>query len=256
MQHDKFRDNRRMFLTSGGRPLFCQTVRPMSNVRNQKRQCYRSWRSYACGSRLYDVMKFKNKKTGMSSPFTAEMLVEDYLHGVRVDRFLLKHFRNYTRFRMQRMVRAGQAGVDGKRVQISQRVFRGQTVSVRLIEPPDKLLEPESLPLEILFEDEWLLVVNKHAGQVAHPVANYQTGTLVNALQFHLDRQSPLPGLLRPGIVHRLDRLTSGVMVIAKDHLSHRRLSIQFQQYEVSKSYLVLVEGRVENRADSIDLPI
>lgn len=188
--------------------------------------------------------------------FTAELTVEPYLHGVRIDTFLERHFRNYTSFRLQRMVAAGLVAVNAARAAPDTRVFRGQHVAVRLVEPPDKLLDAEPLPLDVLFEDPWLVVVNKPAGQITHPVGEYQTGSLCHALQWHLDRQTPLPGLLRPGIVHRLDRMTSGVLVATKQHHAHRVLSIMFQRGRVTKTYLALVEGSVSQDRGTINVPI
>lgn len=189
-------------------------------------------------------------------PYFAEFIVEHYLQGVRVDSFLLRHLRNYTPYCMQRMIRAGFAKVDGVAVPIEHRVRRGETVSIRLIEPPDKLLASEPGPLEILHEDPWLIVVNKPAGQIAHPVGMHNTDTLCNAVQYHLDQQTPRPGLLRPGIVHRLDRYTSGVIAVTKEHLSHRLLSIEFQRGKVSKQYIALVDGVIERDEFLIDRPI
>jgi 23S rRNA pseudouridine1911/1915/1917 synthase len=197
-----------------------------------------------------------HNKSGWLRPFTAELVVERYLSGVRIDSFLARHFRNYTSFRMQRLVQCGYARINDVAVDIDQRVFRGQRVSVRLCEPPDKLLPPEPLPLEILYEDPWLVVVNKPAGLVTHPVPAFQRRTLANALQWHLDQQTVLPGLLRPGIVHRLDRQTSGVIAVTKEHLSHRLLSIEFQRSRVSKAYLALVEGAMAKNSGAVDLPI
>jgi 23S rRNA pseudouridine1911/1915/1917 synthase len=189
-------------------------------------------------------------------PFTAELIVERYLNGVRVDSFLSHHFRNYTPFRIQRIVRAGQVKIDHTAARIDDRVYHGDTVTVRLIEPPDKLHKPEPLPLAIVFEDPWIIVVDKPAGQIVHPAGPLQRGTLCNALQSHFDRQTAWPGLLRPGIVHRLDRMTSGLIVVTKEHLSHRQLSIQFQKARVSKTYLALVEGVIASDWGTIDLPI
>jgi 23S rRNA pseudouridine1911/1915/1917 synthase len=191
-----------------------------------------------------------------SFPFTAELVVERYLSGVRIDSFLAKHFRNYTPWRLQRLVTAGQVKLDGNTVQITERVYYGDSVSVRLIEPPDKLHRPQALPLEIVYEDAWLIVVDKPPGQIVHPAGDLQTDTLCNALQRHFDRQTSWPGLLRPGIVHRLDRMTSGLIVVAKEHLAHRQLSIQFQQDRIGKSYLALVEGVLPSDAGTIDVPI
>jgi 23S rRNA pseudouridine1911/1915/1917 synthase len=191
-----------------------------------------------------------------SFPFTAELIVERYLSGVRIDSFLARQFRNYTPWRLQRMVAAGQVKIDGTTVAIEERVYHGDTVSVRLIEPPDKLHPPQPLPLNIVYEDAWLIVVDKPPGQITHPAGDLQTGTLCNALQHHFDQQTSWPGLLRPGIVHRLDRMTSGLIVVAKEHLAHRQLSIQFQRDRICKGYLALVEGVLENDRGTIDVPI
>jgi 23S rRNA pseudouridine1911/1915/1917 synthase len=192
----------------------------------------------------------------LTYPFSAELTVEGYLHGVRIDSFLVRHFRNYTPYRMQRLVRAGQVRIEGVTAETDDRVYKGQSVAVRLIEPPDHLLPPEPRDLEILFEDSWLIVINKPAEMVVHPCGNYVSGSLANALQAHFDGQTPLRGLVRPGIVHRLDRLTSGVMVCTKDHLAHRKLSIHFEEGRVSKSYLALVHGVVADERGEINLPI
>ncbi len=188
--------------------------------------------------------------------YTFQREVEPYLSGVRLDHFLVKHFRNYTTFRMQRIVQCGLATINGELATTNRRVFAGETVTIRLIDPPDKLIAPEPLPLDIVYEDDWLIVANKPPGMICHQVGRFQTGTLANAVQHHLDEQTSLRGVLRPGIVHRLDRLTSGIIVMTKDHLSHRRLSIQFQKREVRKSYLAIVEGRMTDEKGEIRFPI
>lgn len=189
-------------------------------------------------------------------PFAAELTVESYLHGVRIDSFLVRHFRNYTPYRMQRLVRAGQVRIEGVLAETDDRVYRGQAVAVRLTEPPDHLLPPEPGEIEILFEDSWLIVVNKPPGIVVHPCGNYVSGSLANVLQAHFDSQTQLKGLVRPGIVHRLDRLTSGVMVCTKDHLAHRKLSIHFEERRVLKNYVALVHGVLPDDRGEINLPI
>lgn len=189
-------------------------------------------------------------------PFTAELIVESYLHGVRIDSFLVRHFRNYTPYRMQRLVRACQVRIEGVVAESDDRVYRGQAVEVRLLEPPDHLLPPEPREIEILFEDAWLIVVNKPPNIVVHPCGNYVSGSLANVLQAHFDRHTQLRGLVRPGIVHRLDRLTSGVMVCTKDHLAHRKLSIHFEQGRVLKNYLALVHGVMPDDRGEVNLPI
>jgi 23S rRNA pseudouridine1911/1915/1917 synthase len=192
----------------------------------------------------------------MLFPYTAELDVEPHLRGVRIDTFLARRFRSYTTWRLMRLVRAGQVLVDGVPIAPRHRVYPGQKVTVRLLEPPDDLIPAEEIPFGVLYEDEWLLVVDKPARLIIHPTGDTPTGSLVNAVQHYLDRTSAWPGLLKPGIVHRLDMDTSGVVAIAKDHVSHRELSIQFQRGRVSKSYLAIVEGVIDRDQGVIDLPI
>lgn len=187
---------------------------------------------------------------------SASLVVESYLSGCRVDTFLAKHFRSYTPWRMHRMVRAGMATVEGTVALPDRRVFTNETVTITLLEPPDNLMPAEEISFGIIFEDQWLLIVNKPAGLIVHPTGQNPSGTLTNAVQHYLDRRSAFPGQFKPGVVHRLDRDTSGVVALAKDHLSHRLLSIQFQRERISKSYLALVDGVVKQDAGTIDLPI
>ncbi len=186
----------------------------------------------------------------------ATAIVEHYLTGTRVDTFLARHLRSYTAWRLHRLVRAGQATVNGIVATPNQRVFTGEEVSIRLLEPPDNLMPSEEIPLEIVFEDQWLLIVNKPAGLIIHPTGKNPLGTLTNALQFHLDQTSDYPGQKKPGIVHRLDRDTSGVVATAKDHMALRLLSIEFQRERIQKSYIALVDGVMKEDEGIIDLPI
>lgn len=192
----------------------------------------------------------------MSAPFSAELIVEPFLSGKRIDTFLAKHFRNYSSYRLQRIVRAGEVRINDVLADNNSRVYRDHRVSVRLIEPPDRLLPPTPGPLHILYEDPWLMVVVKPAGQIAHPAGDYATNSLANVVQHHLDQQTHWRGLLRPGIVHRLDRLTSGVMVVAKEHLSHGLLTEAFMRRTVHKTYVALVMGVIEADAGTLDKPI
>lgn len=182
----------------------------------------------------------------MNSAFETDLIVEEYLNGVRIDRFLSRHFRSYSTHRLQRIVQAGFAKVNGTHANPLQRVFRGQHVNIVLVEPPDKTYEPEDIPLEILFEDAWLIIINKPPGIIAHPAGNILSGTVANALQHYLDQQTVARSLLRPGIVHRLDQFTSGILIVAKEHLAHRGLSIQFQKNQISKAYLAIVRDNPE----------
>jgi len=182
--------------------------------------------------------------------------VETELRGIRIDSFLAKHLRNYTSWRLARMVRIGCASINGVSIDETRRVFSGERVTIRLTEPPDKLMRGETRELPILYEDPWLIVVDKPADLIAHPTGHRQSGTLANIMQAYLDTRTSLRGLLRPGIVHRLDRQTSGLMVIASHHLSHRNLAAGFEAGRVSKTYLALCEGIVKKDSDIINLPI
>lgn len=186
----------------------------------------------------------------------ATAIVESYLSGTRVDTFLARHLRSYTAWRLHRLVRAGQVTVNGTVAAPDQRVFVGESVSVRLLEPPDNLMPAEEITFGIVYEDQWLLIVDKPAGLIIHPSGKNPSGTLTNAIQHYLDQKSDYPGQRKPGIVHRLDRDTSGVVATAKDHLSHRLLSIEFQRERIAKSYLALVDGVVRQDTGTIDLPI
>ncbi len=172
-----------------------------------------------------------------------EFIVDHTLHGTRIDSFLARHLRNHSAWRLMRIVRAGLVQVDHIPADETVRVFAGQSVRVQLLEPPDRVLESDPTEVPIVYSDPWMLVVDKPAGLIAHPTGEYQINSLANVLQTHLDQLTPLRGLLRPGIVHRLDRQTSGLMVIGLTHLSHRNLSMGFEAGRVSKSYLALTEG-------------
>ena len=175
---------------------------------------------------------------------------------MRIDSFLIRHFRNYTSWKMQRIVRAGGATIDCAPATETDRMHTGQRVRIRLLEPPDKLLSAHAEPVPVLHADPWIAVVHKPAGMISHPTGEHHTSTLANVLQRWVDERAPWRGLMRPGLVHRLDRQTSGVMVIALHHLSHRRLGNAFESGRVSKTYVALCEGRIAKDEGTIDWPI
>lgn len=185
-----------------------------------------------------------------------EFVVEHTLHGTRIDTFLSRHFRNYSSWRLMRVVRAGMVRVDHIQADETVRVFAGQTVCVQLIEPPDRVLESDPTEVPVIYSDPWMLIVDKPAGLIAHPTGEFQVNSLANVLQTYVDRLTPARGLLRPGIVHRLDRQTSGLMVVALTHQSHRNISMGFEAGRVSKSYLALTEGVFASTSGSIKHPI
>ena len=180
-----------------------------------------------------------------------EINVESADAGLRLDRFLAERLPEYSRTRIQSWIRDGRALVDEVTAQPSTVLKGGETVEVdpQPLEPLSA--EPENIPLEILYDDEHLVAVNKPAGMVVHAGAGEaaRSGTLVNALLYRFQKLSSLGGELRPGIVHRLDRFTSGVIVAAKTDAAHRALAKSFEERKVKKTYWALVKGRVEDPA-------
>src|SRR5450432_3580466 len=176
--------------------------------------------------------------------------------GLRLDRFLALLLPQFSRARLQDLIRDGAVTLEGKKPRTREPIRAGDVV--RLIEPPLRTIDaqPEKIPLDLLFEDADLLVVNKPAGLVVHPGAGNQTHTLVNALLHHCTRLSWIGGKERPGIVHRLDKQTSGCMVVAKNDAAHQELSRQFAEREITKIYVALVTGSLRRSHGTIDASI
>jgi 23S rRNA pseudouridine1911/1915/1917 synthase len=171
--------------------------------------------------------------------------VPDDSHGVRLDRFLTSVLPDLSRSQIQRLIKDGDVRVGDREARPNQPVKTGQTVTVEIPAPVDATPHAEALPLPILYQDRDVIVVDKPAGMVVHPAAGHASGTLVNALLHHIDDLSGIGGEKRPGIVHRLDRGTSGLMVVAKNDAAHSELARQFQDREVEKEYVALVWGEV-----------
>jgi 23S rRNA pseudouridine1911/1915/1917 synthase len=176
-------------------------------------------------------------------------------NGARLDRFLASVLPQHSRSQIQRLIGEGQILLGGRRAKAHQPVKTGQQVELDLSEPTQATVAPEALPLPILYQDRDLVVVDKPAGMVVHPGAGHASGTLVNALLHHVDDLSGVGGEMRPGIVHRLDRGTSGLMVVAKHDSAHEELARQFHDREVEKEYVALVWG-VVSPGRRIDQPI
>jgi 23S rRNA pseudouridine1911/1915/1917 synthase len=175
--------------------------------------------------------------------------------GLRLDRFLVSVLADRSRSQLQRLIKEGHVGVAGKPAKANQAVRAGQVVSVSIPPLADAAPQPEALPLRIVYQDSDLIVVDKPAGMVVHPAAGHAAGTLVNALLHHVTDLSGVGGEKRPGIVHRLDRGTSGLMVVAKNDRAHEELARQFHDREVDKEYIALVWGEVQP-GRRIDSPI
>ena len=185
-----------------------------------------------------------------------KLTVPDEQAGVRLDRYLARALPQFSRSRLQALIRAGDVVLQGKSVRAREMVHAGDIV--RLTVPPlcEIDAKAEEIPLEILFEDDDVLVLNKPAGLVVHPGAGNQTHTLVNALLHHCANLSGIGGKQRPGIVHRLDKETSGCLVVAKNDTAHQHLSRQFAEREVKKIYLALVAGTLKRPRGTIDAAI
>jgi 23S rRNA pseudouridine1911/1915/1917 synthase len=193
----------------------------------------------------------------LSSSESIMITVEARAHGWRVDHYLTRLYPNYSRASFQKAITQETILLNGLPVKAGRRLRVNDALAIRLPETPDeRTLPAEDIPLEILFEDEYLVVINKAADMIVHPGRGNYTGTLAGALQFHFDTLSDAAGKFRPGIVHRLDRNTTGVIVVAKDNQVHGKLSAQFEKREVKKEYRALVWGRPDFDSDFIETHI
>jgi len=174
----------------------------------------------------------------------------------RLDHFLADELPELSRSQIKKLIADGHVQVDGRVTKAGEKLKGGERL--RVVEPAPQAAVPvaEAIELEVLYEDSHLIVINKPSGLVVHPAAGHFTGTLVNALLHHCTDLSGIGGELRPGIVHRLDKETSGVMVATKDDATHQDLSRQFKEHSITRRYLALVHGMVQNNQGVIDRPI
>jgi 23S rRNA pseudouridine1911/1915/1917 synthase len=175
--------------------------------------------------------------------------------GKRIDVFLAAEL-DYTRSYIKKLIVDGLVFVNGKTVKPSYKVKENDEVVVNIPEVEKIDVMPENIPLDILYEDDDIIVISKPQGMVVHPAPGNYSGTLVNALLYHCKNLSGINGILRPGIVHRLDKDTSGVMVVAKNDKAHISLSNQIKERSVFKKYVAIVEGVIKDEAGEIEAPI
>ncbi|MFO0904421.1 MAG: RluA family pseudouridine synthase [Pirellulales bacterium] len=187
---------------------------------------------------------------------TIEVVVAAEAVGKRLDAFLADQFPHFSRMLLRRAIHSGGAFVEGKQVRAAFKLRLGQCIRVRLPEPPQDGPIPEDIPLHILYEDEHLAAINKPAGMVVHPGRGNWKGTLTSALAHHFQSLSDVGGPVRPGVVHRLDRDTTGVIVVAKTNRAHFALAQQFEERTTEKEYLAIVVGTPNHDRDVIELPI
>ena len=174
----------------------------------------------------------------------------------RIDIFLSQEFTQVSRTYIQRLIKDGLVKVNDKLVKSKYLVNKGDHIIVQFPEPKSLEIVPENIPIEIVYEDEDVAVVNKPQGMVVHPAPGNYSGTLVNALLFHLGKLSTINGFIRPGIVHRIDKDTSGLLMIAKNDFAHSYLSKQLKEHSITRKYLALVDGNIKEDKGTVNAPI
>jgi len=177
--------------------------------------------------------------------------------GQRLDKFLADHFeKDFSRVFLQKLLKKGKVLLNGEIPKRHQKVNADDAVEIIIPQPEESVILAQKIPLNIVYEDKHLLVVNKPQGMVTHPAPGNYTGTLVNALLGHCKDLSGINGVLKPGIVHRLDKGTSGLLLIAKTDDAHKKLAKQFKDKTTKRVYLALVDGKVELDNGTVELPI
>lgn len=186
-----------------------------------------------------------------------EFIVEEDMKGTRLDVVLSLVIEEASRSHLQKLIDIGRVEINGKPVTLKKyKVKTGDSVKVTVPEPVHLNVVPEDIPLDIVFEDEDLLVVNKPKGMVVHPAAGNYTGTLVNAILYHCKSLSSINGVIRPGIVHRIDKDTSGLLMIAKNDIAHRSLAQQLSAHSINRAYRAVVYHNFQDDAGTVNAPI
>lgn len=186
-------------------------------------------------------------------------LIEIYVDeedNERIDLYLSHEIKDISRSYIQKLIKEGLVKVNNKTVKSKYNVSEGDYIQVYLPEPKKLEIEPENLPIDIIFEDEDLAIVNKPQGMVVHPAPGNYNGTLVNALLYHLGSLSNINGIIRPGIVHRIDKDTSGLLMVAKNNLAHEELSKQLKAHTINRIYNALVDGNIKEEKGTINASI
>jgi 23S rRNA pseudouridine1911/1915/1917 synthase len=184
---------------------------------------------------------------------TVELYARCKAEGIRLDQYLVSQFSDLSRSIIQKAIESEAVLLNGKPTKASYKVRNHDHISIRLPDPTHDLPQPEDIPLDVLYEDEFLAIINKPSDMVVHPAKGHWSGTLVNAIQFKFPKLSQINGDYRPGIVHRLDRDTSGAILVAKEEQTHRDLSMQFERRKVFKEYVALTAGVPDRDSDYIE---
>lgn len=195
----------------------------------------------------------------MQAPEQSQQLILHVGHSIkqrRIDKYLHGRFSNYSRVVLQNTIKAGQVKVNGNIIKPSFQLTAGDEIELTLPDLPSKEIQPEDIPLNIIHEDDDIIIINKQPNMIVHPARGNTHGTLVNALVHYSDNLSTGLGEFRPGIVHRLDRNTTGVMVITKNDTAQTKIAKQFENRQTKKAYLAIVQGCPELTADCINAPL
>lgn len=175
----------------------------------------------------------------------------------RLDKYLSRMLPDQSRSYLQKIIRDGNVSVNGSPAKVSLRLDADDEIEFELPKPQEPVIEPEDIPLDILYEDESLLFVNKPKGMVVHPSAGHGSGTLVNAVLWHCRGQlSGINGVMRPGIVHRIDRDTTGVLVVCKNDFAHSHVAAQLKEHSITRRYRAVVHGVIREDEGTVDAPI
>ena len=186
-----------------------------------------------------------------------ELIIQEELANKRLDIAVSLLFPELTRAQAQKLIKEGGVLVDGKPRKASYPLTAGERLSVTLPEPEATEVLPENIPLDILYEDKDVIVINKPKGMVVHPAAGHTGGTLVNALLYHCkDSLSGINGILRPGIVHRIDKDTTGVIIACKNDRAHQCIAEQLKAHSITRRYLALAQGRMQEEEGTVDAPL
>lgn len=185
-----------------------------------------------------------------------EFIVTEEEAGMRLDQFLALSLPDYSRTYIQKLIKAGQARVGERHFKPSYLLNEQDNVILEVPPPETWILEPEPIPLDIVYEDDHIIVINKKAGMVVHPAPGNRTGTLVHALLSHCPALSGIGGVLRPGIIHRLDKNTTGLLIVAKTDLAHLPLVRQMTERSIKRIYIALVTGNMKENSGTINVPI
>lgn len=176
---------------------------------------------------------------------------------IRLDKYLAEQFPEQTRSYLQKLIKEGQVLVNGKTVKSGYQLSKGDEVSVTIPEPKELDVEPQKMDLDIVYEDEDVILINKPKGMVVHPAPGHTTDTLVNGLLYHCkDNLSGINGVARPGIVHRIDRDTTGILIVCKNDMSHNSIAEQLKEHSINRRYRALVHGNLKEDTGTVEGPI